>query len=53
VRQRALADRASSETTVQFIKRGGIRDQKPGFAERISHLFKGIQAAVKPRRHAT
>jgi peroxiredoxin len=49
VRQRALADRASSETIVQFIKRGGLRDEKPGVGERIAHLLKGIQAAVRPR----
>jgi peroxiredoxin len=53
VRQRALADRASSDTIIQFIKRGGIRDGKPGFGDRIANLFKGIQAAVKPRRTAT
>jgi peroxiredoxin len=53
VRHRALADRASSEAIVQFIKRGGLRGEKPGFGERIAHLFKGIQAAVKRRHPAT
>jgi peroxiredoxin len=53
VRHRALADRASSETIVQFIKRGGVRDEKSGLGERIVHLFKGIQTTVKLRRHAT
>ena len=50
VRQRALEGRAPAVAMLQFLKRGGIREQKVSLPERIVHFVKSLQAALKPRR---
>jgi peroxiredoxin len=50
VRQRALGGRAPAQALLTFIKRGGVRKPKVALGERVSHFFKAIQAALRPRR---